>query len=92
MKIESKYLRKIEKKNFWEKLFWEKKFHNLKFREKRYWFRRDIDLLIFLPFDINKFVGFISLCINRFECKKARPETISKAYLLIMGSASGPKK
>ena len=45
-----------------------------------------------LPLDMSKFVGLISRCINRLECKKARPDTISKAYLLIIGSAKGPVK
>ena len=46
----------------------------------------------YLPFDMSKFVGLMSRCMNRFECKKAKPDTISKAYLLIIGSAKGPVK
>ena len=42
------------------------------------------------PFDINKLVGFMSLCMTRFEWRKARPDIMSSAYFLMIGSASAP--
>jgi hypothetical protein len=42
------------------------------------------------PLEISRLVGLMSRWMKRFECRNASPDTISRVYRLMMGSARAP--